>query len=79
MASQQIFAMGGGPAFQRLIQEGMPGGVAADDGVGLHFVDGHLHRVVSSRPQARAYRVTSNGGSVQEQPLEAELLKSEAL
>jgi GNAT superfamily N-acetyltransferase len=35
----------------------VPPGIAADNGVGLHFVDGALHRVVSSRPDARAYRV----------------------
>lgn len=46
------------PAFQREIAAGaIPPGYAADDGVGLHFVDGELFKVVSSRPDARAYRV----------------------
>lgn len=46
------------PAFQREIARGaMPPGYAADDGVALHFVDDELHKIVSSRPDARAYRV----------------------
>jgi dipeptidase E len=46
------------PTFQRLVARGrMPDGVAADDGVALHFVGARLLRAVSSRPRAKAYRV----------------------
>ncbi|MEM1165880.1 MAG: peptidase E [Planctomycetota bacterium] len=45
------------PTYHRLVAEGMPGGLAADDGVALHYVDGELHRIVSSREGASAYRV----------------------
>lgn len=46
------------PAYQKFIQAGTIGsGYAADDGVGLHFIDEELHRVVSSRPNALGYRV----------------------
>ena len=46
------------PAYQQFIQAGTIGsGFAADDGVGLHFIDEELHRVVSSRPNAQGYRV----------------------
>lgn len=46
------------PAFHRLLSEGEIGsGIAADDGVALHFVDKELKAVVSSRPDARAYRL----------------------
>ena len=45
-------------------------GVAADDGVGLHYVDGELAEVVTCRPGAAAYRVDASG----ETPLEARLL-----
>lgn len=45
------------PGYHRLIQGGIPAGIATDDGAALHFTDGQLHRVVSSRPNARAYRV----------------------
>ena len=62
------------PTYHRLVGEGMVAGVAADDGVGLHFVDGRLHRVVSSRPDARAYRVERDGDGVRETPIVPELL-----
>jgi len=45
-------------AFRRLVDAGaLRSGYAADDGAALHFVGGELHRVVSSRPAARAYAV----------------------
>jgi dipeptidase E len=62
------------PAYHRLIRAGMPAGVAADDGVALHFVDGGLHRVVSSRPTAKAYRVELDSGDVRETPIEPDYL-----
>ena len=52
----------------------MPAGVAADDGVALHFTDGRLHRIVSSREQARAYRVELHDAVVRELPLDPEYL-----
>jgi dipeptidase E len=57
------------PAYHQLIAAGLPGGLAADDGVGLHFVGPDLAHVVSSRPAARAYRVESRDGRVEETPL----------
>jgi dipeptidase E len=43
------------PAFRSLIRQGkLAGGYAVDDGVALHFVDGALTDVVSSRPKAGA-------------------------
>ncbi len=62
------------PAYHRLVHEGMVSGIAADDGVALHFVDRRLHRVVSSRSEARAYRVELHGGEVTETPLVPESL-----
>lgn len=50
------------PTFRKLVASGrMPDGVAADDGVALHYIDGRLARVVSSRPRAKGYRVTRSG------------------
>ena len=46
----------------------------ASDGAALHFVGEDLHRVVLSRPQARAYRVEAVGDEVVELPLEATYL-----
>jgi peptidase E len=46
------------PTFQRLIARGtLAGGVAADDGVALHYAGTRLLRAVSSRPRAKAYLV----------------------
>lgn len=39
-------------------------GLAAEDGVGLHYVYGRLARVVSSRPGASAWRVEPDGARV---------------
>jgi len=52
----------------------MPSGIAADDGVGLHFLDGTLHRVVSSRPKARAYRVERHESEIVETAVAPECL-----
>jgi hypothetical protein len=57
--------------YHRLVADGMRGGFAAEDGVGLHFRGVRLERVVSSRPGARAYRVEPAGANVREAPLEA--------
>jgi dipeptidase E len=58
------------PVYQRLIMDGqLIGGVAADDGVALHYVGTDLKYVVSSRPQAKAYSVTKNCNQLQESAL----------
>src|SRR4249919_174827 len=45
------------PVYRALVDGGFPPGYAADDGVALHFVGTELREVVSSRPDARAYRI----------------------
>jgi peptidase E len=58
------------PTYRRLVGTGaIPGGLAADDGVALHFVDGALHDVVSARRKARAYRVLRLDGRARETPI----------
>jgi peptidase E len=57
------------PAFQRAIREGLLSGYAADDGAALHFVGPDLAGAVSSRPNARAYRVEIKEDGVVEEPL----------
>jgi dipeptidase E len=52
----------------------MAGGIAADDGVALHYIGGKLHRIVSSRREAKAYRVELSGGKVTETPIVPECL-----
>ena len=58
------------PVYTRLVGEGFPAGIAADDGVGVHFVGTELAEVVSVRDVGTAYRVEAGG----ESPLEARLL-----
>jgi dipeptidase E len=62
------------PTYHRAIAGGMQGGYAADDGAALHFCGPHLVEAVSSRPQARAYRVDLTGASVTETPLPVRFL-----
>lgn len=49
------------PLYNRLVRDGFPAGVAAEDGVALHYVDGRLHRVVTAREGGRAWRVRPDG------------------
>lgn len=62
------------PAYHSAVAAGMPGGYAADDGAALHFVDDELLQVVSSRPQATAYKVEAVAGTAIETPLPARYL-----
>jgi peptidase E len=57
--------------YHRLMTEGMLDGYAAGDGAALHFVGRDLERVVTSRPEARAYRVAWSRGRVVETRLES--------
>lgn len=59
------------PVYHRMVAEGLlPNGYAADDGVGLHFINRTLAKIVSSRPHAKAYRVERQNEGVQETVLE---------
>jgi dipeptidase E len=49
------------PRYRELIDSGFPEGVAADDGVGIHYVGTEMAEVVTCRPGAAAYRVTRDG------------------
>jgi dipeptidase E len=49
------------PRYRELIDSGFPEGIAADDGVGLHYVGTELREIVTCRPGATAYRVTRDG------------------
>jgi hypothetical protein len=56
-----------------LIEEGtITSALALDDGAAAHFVSGRLANIVSSRPQARAYRVERVEGRVVETVLNPE-------
>jgi peptidase E len=49
------------PRYRELIDSGFREGVAADDGVALHYVGTELREIVTCRPGATAYRVTRDG------------------
>lgn len=58
------------PTYHHQIAEGLIGpGLAADDGVGLHFIGRDLQAIVSSRPDAKAYRLTRHEGKAVEEAL----------
>ncbi len=40
----------------------------------MHFIDGRLHGVVSSRPNAKAYRVERSADAVEEHELQVKWL-----
>jgi dipeptidase E len=58
------------PVYTRLVREGFPPGVAADDCVALRFDGTELAEAVSAREGSGAYRVTPDG----EEPIDARQL-----
>jgi dipeptidase E len=62
------------PTYRRAIGNGMRAGYAADDGAALHFCGLNLVDVVSSRPEAGAYRVELVGRDVTETRLPVRFL-----
>jgi peptidase E len=58
------------PRYRELVGGGLGEGLAADDGVALHYVGTELQETVSCRPGATAYRVTRDG----EERLDARML-----
>lgn len=61
-------------AYIGALADGLAPGLAADDGVALHFVDRRLAAVVASREDRHAYRVGVAGERVVEAPLRPILL-----
>jgi len=61
-------------AYHDLIKEGMKDGYAADDGVGLHFINEELKNIVSSRKNASAYKLSRQDESIIENKLETNFL-----
>jgi len=59
------------PVYTRLVAEGFPPGLAADDCVALRFEGRELAEAVTAHPGARAYRVTRRG----EEPIEPRALE----
>lgn len=65
------------PAYRKLILNGeISEGIAAEDGVALHYIGTKLEKIVSSRPDAKAYFVRNKSKEIEEKPLPAIYLAS---
>jgi peptidase E len=65
------------PSYHQLVQSGqITDGLAADDGVAFHFIDEELYKVVSSRPNAKAYLVKKDGFTITEKKINPIYLKN---
>jgi dipeptidase E len=63
------------PLFQDWVKKGeIMEGIAADNSVGLHYVDDKLFKIVTSKAGSQAYRVTRTPDGVKEEALKAEML-----
>jgi len=63
------------PEYQRQMAAGdLLAGIAFDDNAAGHYVDGELKQVVSSQPQAKAYRVERDGDQAREMVIETKYL-----
>ena len=63
------------PSYHRLIAERrIADGIAADDGIAIHFIDGQLHATLGSLPDAEAYAVKREGDGVAEGPLPIQMI-----
>jgi dipeptidase E len=49
------------PRYRELVDSGFLEGIAAEDGVALHYVDTELAEIVTCRPGKTAFRVTRDG------------------
>ncbi len=66
-------------AFHKHLLDGMPSGYGAEDGAALRFVGDELVEVVSSRPEARAYRLERRASLVRETRLATRYLGADAI
>ena len=62
------------PSYHELIASNkIKPGIAVDDGVAIHYIDQDIYKIVSSRPNARAYKVYYNN-KIKEIELETKYL-----
>ena len=63
------------PSYHDAILDGsMIDGIACDDGVAAHFIDGKLERCVSSIASAKAYSIKNINGKINESIIEPKYL-----
>ncbi|WP_050614450.1 Type 1 glutamine amidotransferase-like domain-containing protein [Bacillus testis] len=72
-------AAGAKKAYRTFVESGeIMEGMAVDDGAGLHFMNGSLHKAISSRPAAKAYYVKAAKENVKEVALNMHYLGGKA-
>jgi len=65
------------PAVHQMLTNGdLIAGIAINDYAAAHYIDGELHKVVTSRATAKAFLVSSQDGTAQETELETEFLEN---
>ena len=63
------------PTYHRLISSGeLKPGYACDNDAGIYFEDNEVRRVVKTRPDAKVYHVSMEGGAVVERELVADMI-----
>ena len=68
------------PSYQQHIQSGkLSEGIAADDGVALHYYGRSLEKTISSRAQAKAYRVFAKNNKIKEESIQPQYLQPQYL
>lgn len=66
------------PSYRQLLKQGkLSSGLALDDGAAALFIDKELAEIVTSRPQARAFRVKASDGDIVEESLPIRFLGEE--
>ncbi len=59
------------PAYHKMLLENkISAGVAIDDHIAVHFVNGKIQEIIKTNPKANAYRVSINGTTVKEEKIE---------
>lgn len=59
------------PAYHKLLLENkISAGIAIDDHVAVHFVNGKIQEIVKTNPKANAYRVSIQGNTITEEKIE---------
>ncbi|MBS4208621.1 peptidase E [Bacillus sp. FJAT-50079] len=65
------------PAYHKMVKSGIiSAGIAADDGVGVHYIDDTVNNIVSSRKGAKAYHVFKLENQLIEETVQARYLGS---
>lgn len=63
------------PTYMQMVADGTAkSGVALYDSAAAHFIDGQLHKVVTSKPEAKGFRLYADKGETSEEELASEYL-----